>query len=96
MFVAVRAAQAMDKKEYFKLRLQGWWYKGTINDWYYDDNPAWTMAGFPIKGNATRLYGSEEVCIPAELIEKKERIDGVVTIFLTDSSVYRLGKQRDE
>ncbi len=86
----------MDKKEYFKLRLKGWWYKGLVEDWYYEQSEAWAKYGFAIKGTVKRAFCEQEVCFPQEIIYSKERIDGEVMIFLIDNSCYKLGTARDE
>ena len=84
------------KKKKFKLRLKGYRYKGIIDDWYYELDTAWGLYGLPLKGNAQKLFGTEEICIPPQLIESKERIDGKVMIFLIDGGCFELGTERDE
>lgn len=86
--------ECVNEKEVFKLRLKGFWYKGTINDWYYGWCTAFAKFGFPIIGNATHLSKTTEVNISSEMIEKKERIDGEVMLFLMDGSVYKLGTKK--
>ena len=75
------------------MHLKGYWYKGIIEDWYYDDNDAWALYGLPIRGH----HGSnkQELCLVTEIIEFKERIDDKVMIFLIDGSCYELGKMKD-
>lgn len=77
----------IDKKEQFMLALQGWTYKGILDDIHYNYN----KLGYDgaIKNSTVRIW------IPNRAIEtQNHKKNGTTILFLTDYTYYTFERQK--
>ena len=79
----------IDKKEQFMLSLQGWTYKGILDNCYHSP---YNDLGY----NGTVENSTVRTCIPDSAIEAKDhRKNGTIILFLTDRTYYILGTKQN-
>lgn len=83
----------MNKKELFKLRLQGWICKGTLDDWAIKLHDFFPLQNPSYTGNIRNT--NIGVMIPRNIIDSTKRMQDQIILFLNDNTYYILGTEEN-